>query len=94
MADEVVRWALHSGQNEIKGARIVALLQYVRGRTAWILVLHESENPVKFDTCLVAESNTPMEGELQFARQVTSSDSSCEQIYHGVGDSLLHRVSN
>ncbi|EJK77734.1 hypothetical protein THAOC_00416 [Thalassiosira oceanica] len=51
LAEEVARQAVCSAQHDIEGVRIT-LPQYCRGRTTWLSVLHESEDPLKFDTLL------------------------------------------
>ncbi|EJK77230.1 hypothetical protein THAOC_00952 [Thalassiosira oceanica] len=54
LAEEVARQAVLSGQNDIKGVRLT-LPQYVRGRKTWLSILHESEDPLKFDTLFGCE---------------------------------------
>ena len=49
LAEEVAREAVCSGRNDTEGVH-VTLSQYGRGITTWLAVLHESENPLKFDT--------------------------------------------
>ncbi|EJK70683.1 hypothetical protein THAOC_07936 [Thalassiosira oceanica] len=51
LAEEVARQTVCSAQHDIEGVRIT-LPQYVRGRTTWLSILHESEDPLKFDTLL------------------------------------------
>ncbi|EJK47919.1 hypothetical protein THAOC_33325, partial [Thalassiosira oceanica] len=51
LAEEVARQAVCSAQHDIEGVRIT-LPQYARGRTTWLSILHESEDPLKFDTLL------------------------------------------
>ena len=49
LAEEVAQQVVRSGGNGIEGVRIT-LPQYVRNTTTWLSILHESENPMKFDT--------------------------------------------
>ena len=51
LAEEVARQVVSSGRNDVEGARIT-LSPYVRGRTTWLSILHESEGPLKFDKLL------------------------------------------
>ena len=51
LVEEVAQQAVRSKPNVIDGVRST-LPQYVRGGTTWLSVLHESENPLKFDTLL------------------------------------------
>ncbi|EJK71972.1 hypothetical protein THAOC_06538, partial [Thalassiosira oceanica] len=51
LAEEVARQAVCSGLHDIEGVRIT-LPQYARGRTTWLSILHESEDPLKFDMLL------------------------------------------
>ena len=51
LADEVAREAVCSGRNDTEGVH-VTLPRRVVGTTTWLAVLHESENPLKFDTIL------------------------------------------
>ncbi|EJK52555.1 hypothetical protein THAOC_28154 [Thalassiosira oceanica] len=51
LAEEVARQTVCSWQHDIEGVRIT-LPQYARGRTTWLSILHESEDPLKFDTLL------------------------------------------
>ena len=48
-AEEVARRVVRSERNGIEGTRIT-LSQYARGRTTWLSILRESEEPLKFDT--------------------------------------------
>ena len=49
LAEEVAREAVYSGQNDTEGVH-VTLPRRVVGTTTWLAVLHESEEPLKFDT--------------------------------------------
>ncbi|EJK57044.1 hypothetical protein THAOC_22958 [Thalassiosira oceanica] len=51
LAEQVARQVVCSGRNDVEGARIT-LSPYVRGTTTWLLILRESERPLKFDTLL------------------------------------------
>ncbi|EJK73929.1 hypothetical protein THAOC_04425 [Thalassiosira oceanica] len=51
LAEEVAQLAVRSGQNDIEGVRIT-LPHYARGKTTWLSILSEYENPLKFDTLL------------------------------------------
>ncbi|EJK43771.1 hypothetical protein THAOC_37747, partial [Thalassiosira oceanica] len=51
LAEEAARQVVCSAQHDIEGVRIT-LPQYARGRTTWLSILHESEDPLKFDTLL------------------------------------------
>ena len=49
LAEEAARRVISSGQNDVEGVRIT-LSQHVSGTKTWLSILHESENPVTFNT--------------------------------------------
>ncbi|EJK59559.1 hypothetical protein THAOC_20199 [Thalassiosira oceanica] len=51
LAEEVARQAVCSARHDIEGV-CITLPQYARGRTTWLSILHESEDPLKFDVLL------------------------------------------
>ena len=74
LAEEVAREAIFSGRNNIEGVH-VTLPPRVGGTTTWLAVLHESENPLKFDT-LWGNGIEHVEGRKSVVRRVVNSLSS------------------
>ena len=89
LAEEVARQAVSSGQNGIKGVRIV-LPQYARGTMTWLSILHESERPLEFDMLLGRDIEYAADGRNSVRRTTSNTGASTAVASKYVMESGIH----